>query len=237
MPKRNKKKKGQCSFELVIKETKNNEEKEDNEEFLPKTKNEMITYKKLQNIDSTIYDVIFSDRQIGNSILEDFASFKILLQDIKNQFKPELLYNKNISIIKKEGKFSFDKYNLAKMVPFREKRFKNLDISINNRYINIKDNEVKLRQFYINKSIFKGKHCFEINIVNSFDAKMIFGLVDINSIDHLSKELFELNCNDFNRNNIILTKNIDCFILESPIFIRKDTDNIYHHFLKNGDII
>ena len=42
MPKRNKKKKGQCSFELVIKETKNNEEKEDNEEFLPKTKKEPI---------------------------------------------------------------------------------------------------------------------------------------------------------------------------------------------------
>ena len=129
MPKRNKKKKGQCSFELVIKETKNNEEQEDNEEFLNKTKNEMITYKKLQNIDSTIYDVIFSDRQIGNSILEDFASFKILLQDIKKQFKAELLYNINISNIKNERKFSFDKYNLAKMVPFREKRFKNLDIS------------------------------------------------------------------------------------------------------------
>ena len=243
MPKKNQKKKERCVSKIVIKDFKNKKEKKekkDNKELLSKTKKEMITYKRLQNIDLTTYDIIFSSRQFENSIIEGFASFKALLQEIKNQFKPELLFNKNISAIKKEGKFSLDKYNLAKMVPFREKRFKNLEISINNRYINIKDirdDKIELRQFYITKSIFKGKHCFEINIINLFDTKMIFGLVDINSFEDFRKEFYELNVNNFNRNNIIFTKNIDCFFLESPFFIRKDTNNIYYHFLKYGDII
>ena len=131
MPKKNQKKKERCVSKLVIKDFKNKKEKKekkekkDNKELLSKTKKEMITYKRLQNIDLTTYDIIFSSRQFENSIIEGFASFKALLQEIKKQFKPELLFNKNISAIKKEGKFSLDKYNLAKMVPFREKRFKN----------------------------------------------------------------------------------------------------------------
>ena len=198
----------------------------------------MMTYKKLQNIGLEFFDNIFSNRHIENSIVEDFASLKKLLQEIKEQFKPELLYNKNISTIKKEGKFCFDKYNLAKIVPFsQEKIIKNLEISINNIYIKTKDIKLNLRQFYINTSIFKGKHCFEINIINLLDDKMIFGLVDINSFEIFKKELLDLNGNYFNRSKIVLTQNIDCINIESPILIKKDANNIYHHYLKYGDII
>ena len=80
-----------------------------------------------------------------------------------------------------------DKYNFAKIFPFKEKNFKNLEISINNKYIKLKDIKAKLRQFYINTSIFKGKYCFEINIINLFNTKMLFGLVDINNFEVLEK--------------------------------------------------
>ena len=105
MPKKNQKKKERCDSKLVIKDFKNKKEKKekkDNKELLSKTKKEMITYKRLQNIDLTTYDIIFSSRQFENSIIEGFASFKALLQEIKKQFKPELLFNKNISAIKKK---------------------------------------------------------------------------------------------------------------------------------------
>ena len=237
MPKKNNKNKERNIYKYDKKGNKNNEEKEDYKELLSKRKKEMITYKKLQNIGLSFYDIIFSNRQLGNSNIEDFTSFKTLLQQIKQQFKPELLYNKNITTIKKEGKFFLDKYNLAKMVPFSRKIFKNLEISINNRYIKTRDINIKSRQFYINASIFKGKHCFEINIINLFDTKILFGLVDINSIETFRKEFFNLNHDDFKRNNFLLTHNIDCFNLESPILIKKDDNNIYHHYLKYGDII
>ena len=238
MPKKINKKKGQNINEHVPNGNKNNEENEDNENLFSKTKKGMMTYKKLQNIGLEFFDNIFSNRHIENSIVEDFASLKKLLQEIKEQFKPELLYNKNISTIKKEGKFCFDKYNLAKIVPFsQEKIIKNLEISINNIYIKTKDIKLNLRQFYINTSIFKGKHCFEINIINLLDDKMIFGLVDINSFEIFKKELLDLNGNYFNRSKIVLTQNIDCINIESPILIKKDANNIYHHYLKYGDII
>ena len=238
MPKTKNKKKGKNNFKHSQIRDKINEEKEDYAEPSTKTKKEMIAYKALQNIDLPTYDIIFSNRQFGNKIIEDYTSFKTYLEEIKKQFKPELLYNNNISIenIKKEGKFCLDKYNVAKISSFNGNKYKNLEISINNRYIKTKDTKVKLRQFFITKSIFKGKHCFEINIINLFDTKIIFGLVDINNVEDFRKELYDLNCNDFNRNNIILTENIDCFNLESPIFIKKD-NNIYHHYLTYGDII
>ena len=217
-------------------ENEDNKNKEDYQKLLPKTKKEMITYKRLQNINLTFYDIIFSNRQFGNTTIENFTSFKTLLEEIKKQFKPELLYDNDISTIKKEGKFCLDKYNLAKIVPFKRKKFKNIEISTNNRYIKIKDIKAKFRNFYINKLIFNRKHIFEINIINLFDTKISFGLVDINNIDEFRKELLDINCNDFNRNNIILTDNIDCFKLESPIFIKK-VNNIYHHYLTYGDII
>ena len=237
MQKKINKKKGRNIHKNVQKGNKNKEGNEYFEKSLSKPKKGMITYKMLQNIDLDTFDIIFSARQFGNSKVEDFTSFKALLKEIKKQFKPELLYNRNISTIKKEGKFCLDKYNLTKMVPFKQKNFKNLEISINNRYIKTLDIKSKLRQFYINTSIFKGKHCFEINIINLFDTKFVFGLVDIYSFEVFRKELFEFDGDDFDRSNIIFTNNIDYFDLESPIIIKKDTNNIYHHYLKYGDII
>ena len=102
-------------------ENEDNKNKEDYQKLLPKTKKEMITYKRLQNINLTFYDIIFSNRQFGNTTIENFTSFKTLLEEIKKQFKPELLYDNDISTIKKEGKFCLDKYNLAKIVPFKRK--------------------------------------------------------------------------------------------------------------------
>ena len=66
---------------------------------------------------------------------------------------------------------------------------------------------------------------------------MLFGLVDINNIEVFRKELFDFNDDDLDKGNIIFTHNINCFFLESPIFIKKDANNIYHHYLKYGDII
>ena len=115
MPKTKNKKKGRNNFKHSQIRDKNNEEKEDYAEHSTKTKKEMIAYKALQNIDLPTYDIIFSNRQFGNTIIEDFTSFKTYLEEIKKQFKPELLYNNNISFenIKKEGKFCLDKYNFS----------------------------------------------------------------------------------------------------------------------------
>ena len=237
MPKKSNKKKGRNINKNETKANKSNKGNEDFKKLLSKRKKGMITYKKLQNIGFNTFDLIFSNRQFGNSKIEDFNSFKALLEEIKLQFKPKLLYNKNISVIKKEGKFCLDKYNFAKIVPFKEKNLKNLEISINNRYIKTKDIKAKLRQFYINTSIFKGKHCFEINIINLFDTKMVFGLIDINSFDVFRKELLDFDGDDFDRSNIIFTHNIDYFDIESPILIKKNINNLYHHYLKYGDII
>ena len=122
MQKKNNKKKGRNINKYDPKRNKNNDGSEDIEKLLSKSKKGMMTYKKLQNIGLEFFDNIFSNRHIENSIVEDFASLKKLLQEIKEQFKPELLYNKNISTIKKEGKFCFDKYNLAKIVPFSQEK-------------------------------------------------------------------------------------------------------------------
>ena len=142
MPKKNNKKKEQNINKYDPKRNKNNEGNEDFEK-LSKSKKGMITYKNLQNIGLNTFDIIFSDYQFGNSKVEDFTTFKSILREIKKQFKPELLYNKNISTIKKEGKFCLDKYNFAKIFPFKEKNFKNLEISINNKYIKLKDIKAK----------------------------------------------------------------------------------------------
>ena len=61
-------------------------------------KKEMITYKKLLNLDLTIYDNIFLDRKFFGKTLQDFASFKELLNNIKEQYNQELL---NQQIFKK----------------------------------------------------------------------------------------------------------------------------------------
>ena len=74
---------------------------------------EMISYKKIHNIDLTTYDYIFIGRQINNEILQDFDSFKRLLNNIKKDFNPKVLQNNiNIENLIKDEKFCFNNNNL-----------------------------------------------------------------------------------------------------------------------------
>ena len=97
--------------ELIINKENSDESSED---LLHKSqiikKKELISYKNLQNIDLNTYDYIFLDRQICNKIIQDFASFKLLISEIKKKFKPELLNYRNIQTIKSEGKFCFKRF-------------------------------------------------------------------------------------------------------------------------------
>ena len=105
--------------ELIINKENSDESSED---LLHKSqiikKKELISYKNLQNIDLNTYDYIFLDRQICNKIIQDFASFKLLISEIKKKFKPELLNYRDIQTIKSEGKFCFNKFNITKIISF-----------------------------------------------------------------------------------------------------------------------
>ena len=211
----------------------NREEKEKSEINI---KNEMLTNKILQNLDLTTYDYIFLGRQINNTKVEDYASFIELLKDIKKKYKPELL-NSSIQLINEEGKFSFNKYNITKLIPFKDKKKKNMEISINNRYIRITDIKNKYAPFYLSKSIFNGKHCFEIEIMNMNNIYFVFGILNINFIEVFKKEFCKSkNNNELNNNNFNLIHNLASFKLENPIFIKKE-NNFVHHYIKYGDIL
>ena len=85
------------------------------EEFITKLKTfkkqEMISFRNLQNIDLTTYNNIFANFYFSDILIEDFDSFLKLLDNIKNEFKPELLKFYDIQTIKNDGKFSFNKFN------------------------------------------------------------------------------------------------------------------------------
>ena len=217
----------------------NKEEKEKSEDEFQKSeiivKNEMLTNKILQNLDLTTYDYIFLDRQISKTKVQDFASFIELLKDIKNKYKPESI---NSRIINEEGKFSFNKYNITKLISFNDKKMKNMEISVNNRYVRIFDIKNKYARFYLSKSIYKGKHCFEIEIMNMDNICFEFGLLNINFIEVFKKEFCKSKNNNelSNNNNINLLRNFESFKLENPIFIKKENDFV-HHYIKYGDIL
>ena len=200
-------------------------------------KKKMISYKNLQNLDLTTYDYIFLDRQLCNTTIQDFSSFNELINEIKKKFKPDLLNSRNIQKIKSEGKFSFNKYNITKLICLHDKKIKNLEISINSKYIltnNIKTQNV---HFLASKSIFKGKHCFEIEILKQDDNSNIhFGLLNIEYIDIFKKEYCKSLISELNdKLDYKLFYNFDRFKLQSPIFINKN-NNIYHHYISYGDI-
>ena len=196
---------------------------------------EMITYKKLQNLDLNTYDTIFLDRQLYGKTLQDFASFKELLCNIKNQYNPEIINNYKIQIFKNYGKFSLNKYDITKLKSLNDEKFKNYKMSINNKYIY---SESKLVYFYMTKSIFKGKHCIEIEICKMINSEFSIGLVDINYIDELKKELAKSNNNKNNDDNNIFKsiQNFEYFKLENQILI-KQKEEIKTHYLSYGDII
>ena len=194
-----------------------------------KSSKDMITYKKLQNLDINTYDEIFLDRQLFGQKLQDLASFKELLDRIKKQYNPELLSHQNIQEIKEEGKFSLNKYNITRLKPLNDVKFKNSKMSINNRYIY---SDSQFGYFYMTKSIFKGKHCFEIEIYKMANPEVAIGLVDINYIDILKKEFIKLNNNNKKVDNNIFKsiQNFDYFKLGNQIMLKKN-DEVKIHYL------
>ena len=219
----------------------NKDEEASSEESLQKSeiikKREMVTYKKLQNLDIATYDYIFLDRQFCQKTIQDFASFKELLEEIKQKYKPELLNNKNIKSIISEGKFCFNKYNITKLMLFNEKKIKNLEISLNSKYINTSDMKYKYCHFYTTKTFFRGKHCFEIEILQMEDFEITFGILNINYIDVFKRVFGKSKNNEFGQKiNFALMNNFEYFQLKSPIFMKK-INNVYHHYLSYGDII
>ena len=204
----------------------NRDEENSSEDVLPSStiikKKEMITFKKLQNLDLTTYDYIFLDRQFCNETIQDFDSFKKLLKDIKQKYKPELLNNRSIQDIKAEGKFCFNKYNLTRLMSFNDKKSKNVEISLNSKYIRTYDMKAKFRHFYTTKSFFAGKHCFEIEVLQMADFEITFGLLNINCIDAFKKEFCKSKNNELvQKTNFALINNFEFFKLKSPIFIKK----------------
>ena len=195
----------------------------------------MIRYKKLQNIDLTLYDYIFLNRQFGNYKIDDFASFQRLLEEIKKKYKPNLLNFRNIENIKKEGKFSFDKYNLTKLIPFSDKIGNNIDISINDKYLETNDSKTEYTCFFLSKAIFKGKHCFELETLNLNVTLLNLGLVNINDINIIKKEIDNKLIYEYNT-NILKSIDFDFYKLLNIIFIKKNNDNMYHHYTSYGDI-
>ena len=150
------------------------------------TKKEMIKFKKIQNIDLTTYNYIFLDRFLSNRTLQDFESYIKLLKDIKNKYNSKMLINNNnIEIIKKEGKFPLNNYNLTELVPFIKNNKTKFETSINTRYIKTFDCKKNYINFYGSKCFFKGKHCFEIQILNVLEPKILFGLINIIDIEFL----------------------------------------------------
>ena len=201
---------------------------------------EMILYKNLNNIDLSTYDFIFLGRQINKVTLQGFDSFITLLKNIKSTFNPSLFQNNfNIENITKEGKFSFKNNNITDLLLVNGKYKDNNDIdidqSINSRYLKIKNIIFeKSYNFYGTKSFFKGKHCFEIEIIDISNRELYIGLINITFIN-------SLKCNiNMGKNNNILNENdhisFNTFKIKEPILIKKNK-MIYNHYITYGDII
>ena len=205
-----------------------------------------ISHKIIQNIDLNAYDFIFAGRKIYNTCLTGFASFQTLLTNIKNTFNPYLLLNNiNIDNIIQNGKFSFNKNNLTELHLYNSndnndskkknnKFMKDVEISINNRYIKTKNCRVKHFNFYGTKSFFKGKHCFEVEILKTNKKYILIGIINISYIDKLKH-----NNDDENSYKIfseINEKNMHVYKVENQFFLKKNNNIAYIHYLTYNDI-
>ena len=231
MPRNVNRKKRSNSFNL--KKHSNNLHEENtniNISLMNKNKKEMLSYKFIHNLDLTTYDYIFMDRKINNETLHNFDSFKELLNNIKKKFNPKILQNNaDIENIKKEGKFSFNNNNLTELLLINNIKDNEIEISINNKYI--KTNANNLMQFfniYATKSFFKGKHCFEIEILNINEIELSVGIINISYLNFYKGNLNKLIFHD--------SSNIFIYKLEKPFFIQKDKE-IYNHYITYGDIL
>ena len=230
------------SLDLNLNQNKANEElKDETDDILSKSilikKKEMITFKSIQNIDLITYDYIFVGRQYYEGAIQDFSSFIQYLNNIKSKYNPSLMKNSKINeTIKKEGKFSFSHDNITKLISFDKKRNKNIEISINTRCIKTYKLDKNYINFYTTKSLFKGKHCFEIEILNMEKPNLTIGLINLLGIKSLRKVFTEtsslkvFDLSQFNMNNIVFFK------INEPFFFQKNGE-IYNHFISYGDIL
>ena len=198
-------------------------------------KKEMISFKQIQNFGLTTYDCIFMGRKFFNTITEDYKSFIKLLNSIKNQYNPKMLQkNYNIEEIKEEGKIYFNNNNLTDLIPLNNS--KEYEISINHKYISTGELNGKCINFYGTKSFFKGKHCFEIQILNKNEPFLAFGIINISDIGLMKDRLKHLKDLSFNALEQINTQYLNIFKLPNPIFYEEGIFH-YNHFITYGDII
>ena len=230
------------SLDLNLNQKRTSEElKDGTDDIISKSillkKKEMITYKNIHNTDLTTYDYIFVGRQFYEGTVQDFSSFIKYLNNIKSKYNPSLMKNNGIrENIKKEGKFSFTSDNITKLISFHKKRNKNIEISTNNRYIKTYKINNNYINFYTTKSLFKGKHCFEIKILNMEQPNLAIGLINITYIEVLKnafKKKSSFKINGLSKLNI---DNIFFFKLNEPFVIQKN-DEIFKHFILYGDIL
>ena len=215
--------------------------KDSNEEPLSKSiiveKKKMTIVKLLQNIDLTTYDYIFVGRPIFDTVIQDFESFIKLLNRIKKMYNPKLLkVDSNIETIKKEGKLPLNNNNLTNLISFHKIYPKNIEISINNKYLKTSDLNDKFINFYGTKSFFKRKHCFEIEVLNMKDPNIAYGLINISFIEPLKEAFrskFSLNITAIENINM---ENLNIFKLSNPIFY-EDNKKFYNHFITYGDVL
>ena len=240
----NKKHRKRCnSLDLdVMSKNKISEElKDEIDDILSKSKlikkKKMIAYKNIQNIELDIYDFIFVGRQFYEGNVQDFNSFIQYLNSIKSKYNPLLMKNDDINeTIKKEGKFSFTNDNITRLISLHKKRNKNIEISINTRYIKTYNLDNNYINFYTSKSLFKGKHCFEIEILNIEQPNLSLGLINTTYIEPF-RNTFK-NTSSF-KINVLSQLNIDnivFFKISEPFFIQKN-DEIYNHYISYGDIL
>ena len=203
-------------------------------------KKEMITYKNIQNIDIVTYDSFFSGCHLSEGNFQDFCTFIKYLNEIKNKYNPSLMKNNDISEnIRNETKFSLTHDNITKLISFHKKRDKNIEISTNTRYIKtyeLDDENDKYFNFYATKYLIKGKHCFEIEILNMEQPNLIIGLIDISFIAPSKIEIFEegSSYNIKTLKSVNKEDRINIYEIKEPFFIQ-NKDQI--HYISYGDIL
>ena len=224
--------------ENLIMEDLNNSNEED---ILSKSiiikKKEMIISKMIQNIDLTTYNFIFMGRHFSGEIVQDFDSFIKLLNNIKKKYNPKLFnINNYIEDVKKEGKLPLNNNNLTNLIPFNKIKPKNIDVSINNRYLRTYQLKNNYINFYGTKSFFKGKHCFEIEILNMKEPNLAYGLINISFIESFKQAFRNKSSINFNAIEKLNMDNLNIFKLANPIFF-EDNKKYYNHFITYEDIL
>ena len=210
-------------------------------------KKEMITYKNIQNIDITTYNSFFSGCHFSEGNARDFCSFIQYLNEIKSKYNPSLMKNRISENFENENKFSLTHDNITKLISFHKKRDKNIEISYNTRYIKAfnlddkndnYDNYDNYVNYYATKSLIKGKHCFEIEILNMEKPNLFIGLIDISFIDLIReaiiKKISSYNIKLFKMLDV--EKKINIYEISETFLIQKN-DKKYNHYTSYGDIL